>query len=332
MSEHRPLNTKDVDAIDKEKNHKEPGIVDRSVPPDFSNPAPQTAPGSQSAKKEGHHNCDNSIPLSIFPIALDKYAICFCGLPGRGKTHISRRLAKYLQFFNALSVEVFNVQEYRRKLETEFRSSDFFDPYNEEAIALRTHFNTLAIADMVTFLNSSSNCVAILDATNTSHQRRLNVVNMVRPTGAKILWIEVSNDNEEFLSNNYRYCAMNSPEYKGIDTETAEKDYRDRINNYATTFATIDADLKHPVESKWTYFKCDHWRHHFVVHNIRGNLPLKIVQFVMNMRTSSHSFYLSRHGQSEYNAVGRIGGDSGLSVHGLAYARKLAEFVDEKVL
>jgi broad specificity phosphatase PhoE len=37
---------------------------------------------------------------------------------------------------------------------------------------------------------------------------------------------------------------------------------------------------------------------------------------------------LSRHGQSEYNAVGRIGGDSGLSQHGLNYAHKLAEFTD----
>ena len=88
---------------------------------------------------------------------------------------------------------------------------------------------------------------------------------------------------------------------------------------YATTFEAIDKDLKHPVESKWSYFKCDHSNHHFVVHRIRGNLPLKIVQFIMNMRTSSHAFYLSRHGQSEYNAVGRIGGDSGLSHHGVAY-------------
>jgi 6-phosphofructo-2-kinase len=41
--------------------------------------------------------------------------------------------------------------------------------------------------------------------------------------------------------------------------------------------------------------------------------------------------YVNRHGQSEYNAVGRIGGDSGLSPHGVAYARSLAEFVETKV-
>ena len=40
---------------------------------------------------------------------------------------------------------------------------------------------------------------------------------------------------------------------------------------------------------------------------------------------------LSRHGQSEYNAMGRIGGDSGLSPHGVKYARNLAGFVSDHI-
>ena len=76
------------------------------------NPLPQNAPGSHAAVG---HTIDNSIPLSIFPMSLDKLLICFCGLPGRGKTHISRRLARYLTFFHAIPVEVFNVAEYRRE-------------------------------------------------------------------------------------------------------------------------------------------------------------------------------------------------------------------------
>ena len=40
---------------------------------------------------------------------------------------------------------------------------------------------------------------------------------------------------------------------------------------------------------------------------------------------------LTRHGQSEYNAIGRIGGDSGLSGHGVAYAKALGDFVAKKV-
>ena len=92
------------------------------------NPIPQAAPGASA-----HHNIENSIPLSIFPIATDKFCICFCGLPGRGKTHISRRLAKYLSFFHAVSVELFNVSEYRRKVCGALKDADWFDPKNKEA-------------------------------------------------------------------------------------------------------------------------------------------------------------------------------------------------------
>ena len=52
---------------------------------------PQTAPGAQAAVG---HIVENSIPLSIFPIATDKFCFCFCGLPGRGKTHIANRLKR----------------------------------------------------------------------------------------------------------------------------------------------------------------------------------------------------------------------------------------------
>lgn len=58
------------------------------------NPLPQNAPGAAAAVG---HTLENSIPLSIFPIAADKLCICFCGLPGRGKTHIARRLARYVE-------------------------------------------------------------------------------------------------------------------------------------------------------------------------------------------------------------------------------------------
>jgi len=54
---------------------------------------PQTAPGAHAAQG---HVVENSIPLSIFPIATDKFCFVFCGLPGRGKTHIANRLKRYV--------------------------------------------------------------------------------------------------------------------------------------------------------------------------------------------------------------------------------------------
>jgi len=40
---------------------------------------------------------------------------------------------------------------------------------------------------------------------------------------------------------------------------------------------------------------------------------------------------MTRHGQSEYNLLGKIGGDSGLSKNGLEYARRLATYAKEEV-
>lgn len=187
------------------------------------NPIPQAAPGASAAVG---HTIANSIPLSIFPIATDKFCICFCGLPGRGKTHISRRLARYLSFFHAVPVELFNVSEYRRKICNKFKGADWFHPDNNEAKVLREKYNTMAIADMVTFLNANSNSVGIFDATNATHEQRARLAEIIRPTGAKMLFIECSNDNEALLAESYRAAASTSPEYEGMDDVTAELDYR----------------------------------------------------------------------------------------------------------
>lgn len=51
----------------------------------------------------------------------------------------------------------------------------------------------------------------------------------------------------------------------------------------------------------------------------------------MNLHTMPRTFYLTRHGQSEYNLLGKIGGDSGLTPAGTEYARRLAVFAKEHI-
>jgi broad specificity phosphatase PhoE len=57
----------------------------------------------------------------------------------------------------------------------------------------------------------------------------------------------------------------------------------------------------------------------------------KVVHYVMNLHTLPRIFYLTRHGQSEYNLLGKIGGDSGLTAAGKEYARRLAGFAKENI-
>eukprot|EP01039_Chlorochromonas_danica_P002541 gene2541-2782_t len=290
---------------------------------------PQNCPGAAAAVG---HVLENSIPLSIFPISQDKFCFCFCGLPGRGKTHISGRLAKYVSFFHAVPVKVFNVAEYRQRMCGGLKDAEWFDPNNVEAKALRDECNKAAIHDMINFLNEHTNGIVILDSTNPTHYRREYLRTMMHSTGAKVMFIEVTNDDEEFLAKHYRTTVSHSVDYMGDDAEASEKDFRKKVDLYKKIFEPIDSGNNKSKESRWSYMKCDHAKQYFVVNRVKGYLMQKVVNFIMNLRTTSHSFYLTRHGQSEYNDLGRIGGDSGLTEHGLRYAEKLAEFVEKHIV
>lgn len=241
-----------------------------------------------------------------------------------------------MEFFHAIPVQVFHVADYRRKLFGDYHAADWFDPSNEEACHLRDSCQNAATVDTVEFLNKNSNGVAIIDSTNATSARRQKLISMIRTTGAKIMWIEVTNEDEAFLAKQYLNVVNYSPDYVGVQDADAFSDYRQRVDKYRSIFEPIDhprGDPKTPTqESKWSYMKCDHSKQYFVVNNVKGYLMQKVVNFIMNMRTTSHPFFLTRHGQSEYNDLGRIGGDSGLTEHGIRYAEKLAEFVSQRIV
>merc|ERR1719291_635225 len=116
---------------------------------------------------------------------------------------------------------------------------------------------------------------------------------------------------------------MTHPYYQNMDDAAAFADFDKKRQNYKDVYVPVD-------EKDGSHIKI---KNHitFVVHNIRGYLPQKVVHFVMNLHTLPRVFYLSRHGQSEYNLLGKIGGDSGLTDAGREYARRLADFARDVV-
>jgi 6-phosphofructo-2-kinase/fructose-2,6-biphosphatase len=63
-----------------------------------------------------------------------------------------------------------------------------------------------------------------------------------------------------------------------------------------------------------------------ILNRISSALPSKIVLFLMNLHNTPRRIFLTRHGQSEFNQTGRIGGDSPLTKLGDDYAHILAEW------
>jgi len=68
------------------------------------------------------------------------------------------------------------------------------------------------------------------------------------------------------------------------------------------------------------------------MNEIHGFLPSRIAQFLVNLHVHKKKIYLSRHGQSEYNRLGKVGGDSALTEHGHAFAVALGKWVEVNVM
>lgn len=70
------------------------------------------------------------------------------------------------------------------------------------------------------------------------------------------------------------------------------------------------------VDRKLSYIKIFDVGSRYLVNRVQDHIQSRIVYYLMNIHVTPRSIYLSRHGESELNLLGRIGGDSGLSPRG----------------
>jgi len=217
------------------------------------------------------------------------------------------------------------VGDYRRKLCGDKLPASFYDEGNTEALEQRAKACEAAVDDLVEFMRKDGVRLAVYDSTNSSRDRRNAIMKKLVDTGIgfKKMYVETLCDDEALIEEQIRKHKLSSPDYKGTDPEEAVKDFMQRRKNYANIYRTLE-------DSDGCYIKVYNSKK-FVIHNVRGYLPLKVVHFIMNLHTLPRTFYLSRHGQSEYNLLGKIGGDSGLSKNGEEYARRLGKFAKDVI-
>lgn len=80
------------------------------------------------------------------------HVIAMVGLPARGKTYISKKLARYLNWIGIFT-KVYNLGEYRRSATSAYKSHEFFRPDNQEAMAIRTECALRALEDACKWLS-----------------------------------------------------------------------------------------------------------------------------------------------------------------------------------
>lgn len=70
-----------------------------------------------------------------------------------------------------------------------------------------------------------------------------------------------------------------------------------------------------------SYIKIFNVGSRYLVNRVQDHIQSRIVYYLMNIHVTPRSIYLCRHGESELNLLGRIGGDSGLSSRGTKVRR-----------
>ncbi|KZF19897.1 bifunctional 6-phosphofructo-2-kinase/fructose-2,6-bisphosphate 2-phosphatase [Xylona heveae TC161] len=257
---------------------------------------------------------------------VDDIRICvvMVGLPARGKSFIAQKVVRYLDWRD-IPAKVFNVGNYRRA-DTPQPTADFFDTSNTEGERLRRAAAEAAVTDMLEWFHQGKGIIAVLDATNSTKDRRRWIQERCAADNVATLFVESKCDDESLIMQNVMDVKTTSPDYKGLDPEVAAKDFRDRIRKYELVYETIDED-----EADMTYVKLINVASQTVINRVHDYMQSRIVYYLMNLHIKPRSIWLSRHGESMYNLEGKIGGDADLSPRGEAYARSLPSLVDQSI-
>ncbi|ODV90104.1 hypothetical protein CANCADRAFT_31162 [Tortispora caseinolytica NRRL Y-17796] len=279
-----------------------------------------------------------------------KLVIVMVGLPARGKSYITKKLARYLNW-QQHETKIFNVGNTRRQANANAgpathplpdtsadssptiaptQDSTFFSPSNQANARIREEWAMQTLDKLLDFILIEGGSIGILDATNTTIRRRRRVMERVKERSnnqLKILFVENICNDPELLEQNFR-LKLSGPDYRDQDPETALKDFRLRVKNYEKVYEPI-GEAEENIEG-FQFIKMIDVGKKVVAYNIQGFLAAQTVFFLLNFNLQPRQIWITRHGESEDNISGHIGGDAPLTERGRKYAKALAKFIDHQ--
>lgn len=283
-------------------------------------PTPPPTPQLQAVAQQPYYSPSPSQGRAA--VATKKLCIVMVGLPARGKSHIARCLERYLNWlgFNAA---VFNVGLYRRKLLGGCQNAEFFNPRNQKGVKARMELAMECLRDMLRWFGRGG-LVGIYDATNSTRNRRKMVKDKLESCGVRVLFLESICNDPMIIEKNIVETKLRSPDYRNYDPEDAVCDFKRRIEQYKSINETVED------EEMCSYIKIINVGKQLMLNDIQGYAQGKIVSFLLNTHITPRAIYLSRHGESQWNVSGQLGGDPPLTSRGQMYAQCLAKFMDNE--
>ncbi|KAJ7220109.1 bifunctional 6-phosphofructo-2-kinase fructose-2,6-bisphosphate 2-phosphatase [Mycena pura] len=262
-----------------------------------------------------------------------KIVLAMVGLPARGKSYLSNKLMIYLKWLE-YDVKVFNVGQLRRTRARqkakesgikEDHSASFFSHANAEGTLSRDRLAADSLEMLIKWLNEGGN-VGIHDATNSTRDRRAKLeARVAKEHGMQLIFLEsICNDPAVIAANIALKVGSGDPDYKDFSPGKAKEDFIRRIQEYEKVYETI-------TEPHLSYLRITNVGREVTVSRINGYLSSRIAFYLMNLHLKPRSIYLSRHGESQYNVLQKLGGDSLLSPHGMQYAKALPALIKDNI-
>lgn len=235
------------------------------------------------------------------------------GLPARGKSTLARRVLSGLSEQGIRSA-IFNNGDLRRDLlGRESACPEFFNPTNLTAKAERYRIAQLNMDRARRWLDAEGD-VAIIDATHSTEEQRVDILEYLheRP----VLFLECVNEDQLLLEASIRRKPRLS-EFAHLTEEEALASFRKRIEYYASAYR--------PLRREPCWLRVDAADCRILDEAPCNDLPYyAAIRDIITTRWVSN-LYLARHGETEYNTEGRLGGNPLLTASGHRQASLLAK-------
>lgn len=246
-----------------------------------------------------------------------KICICLTGLPGRGKTHLSVSLTRYLRWLG-VKTQLFHLGDYRRATanDTDDLNRDLFVPEDNE---FRTKIVNNCLNDILNFFKNDRGQVVIYDAVNALPDQRFELHKKFTSLNIQTLFIESIVTDDSIILKNMEEAARSSPDYRNWDYEKAYKDYSERIKYLTPYYKSMNDDDN---KNNLSYIKFINFGERIELHNSNyGYLINKVVFFLMNSRIKSGSVFFARCYKNDLE----FGQDPSLDSDGIKYAKNLTK-------
>ncbi|QBM87457.1 6-phosphofructo-2-kinase [Metschnikowia aff. pulcherrima] len=248
-----------------------------------------------------------------------KICIALAGLPGRGKTHLSVSLTRYLRWLG-VKTHSFHLCDYRRALnaDEDLDYSLFVAPKDGRTAQFENKTVDDCLNDILNFFENDKGQVAIYDAVNAWPEYRTQLDDRFKRDGIQCIFIELTVTDESILMQNIASAARLSPDYENWPYEAAYADYLKKINLLTPYYREMSAL---GPDAALSFIKFINFGQRIELNNSNyGYLINKVVFFLMNSRIKLGLIYFARCYKNDWDYLK----DPPLDAAGVQYLKDLA--------